>query len=120
MLKMNEKKDIITSSIQKEYDPTNDLDIEDDLSDALDNIRRKFDPYQRYIMIVGFTILVLLVVYMGYARGALDVCNDLDGRLEIDWGVNIECHPRQSIPAIDAQNPRVNVLQPIDFVENAP
>ncbi len=82
---------------------------DEELLNALDKIRDKFDPYQRYIMIVGIIIMVMLVVFLGYARGALDVCNSLDGRLEIDWGV--ECHPRQSIPAIDAQDPRLNILQ---------
>ncbi len=86
-----------------------------ELLNALDKIREKFDPYQRYIMIVGFIIMILLVVFMGYARGALDVCNSLDGRLEIDWGV--VCHPRQPIPAIDAQDPRLNIF-PLVFNQN--
>ncbi len=77
-----------------DYDPAKDPEVEpdwEDVVDKLDFIRDKFMPYQRYIMIVGFTILIILVVYLGYARGALDVCNDLGGRLEV--GREIVCHP---------------------------
>lgn len=67
-------------------------DTEDDLIyTKLDNIRDKFAPYQRIIMIGGLIILIFLVVYLGYARGSLDVCNDLGGRLEVGWTIN--CRP---------------------------
>ncbi|KKM60432.1 hypothetical protein LCGC14_1541860 [marine sediment metagenome] len=82
-----------------DYNPAEDPEVEpdwEDLKDKLDFVRKKFDPYQRYIMIVGFTILIILVVYLGYARGALDVCNDLGGRLEV--GREIVCHPSQYTP----------------------
>jgi len=48
-------------------------------------------PYnrKRYIMIIGFTILVMLVVYLGYAYGGLKVCSQLDGILDS----NFTCHP---------------------------
>ena len=58
---------------------------------TMDKIRDKLEPYKRYIMIGGFTMLILLVVYLGYARGSLDVCNDLGGRLEVGW--DIHCQP---------------------------
>ena len=48
----------------------------------------------RYIMIVGFSLLILLVVYLGYARGGLDICNSLGGRFEA--GIEIKCHPGYS------------------------
>ena len=51
-------------------------------------------------MIVCFTILIFLVVFLGYARGALDVCNALDGRLEVNL-LKVECHPRQNNPTTD-------------------
>lgn len=80
----------------------------DDLWDRLVSIRDKCMPYQRYIMIVGFTMLILLVVWLGYVRGALDVCNDLGGRLEVGW--KILCHPGQNIPIINSSEPRFNIF----------
>ncbi|KKK74175.1 hypothetical protein LCGC14_2886390, partial [marine sediment metagenome] len=40
-----------------------------------------------------------LVVYLGYARGSLDVCNDLGGRLEVGWTIN--CRPGPCSTPID-------------------
>ncbi len=78
-----------------EINNKNDIDRPDAAAEWLVKWRNEL-PYniKRYTMIVGFIILVLLVVYLGYARGALDVCNDLGGRLEIKV-VNIQCHPDQ-------------------------
>ena len=87
----------------------------DDLWDRLKSIRDKGMPYQRYIMIVGFTILILLVVFLGYARGALDVCNSLGGRLEVGW--KILCHPGQNIQIIDSSEPRFNIFIS-EFIKN--
>ena len=74
------------------YNPAEDPEVDEDMSLVLHNlkkIREKFDPYQRWIMIVGFTILIFLVVFLGYARGALDICTSLDGLLDDDF----KCHP---------------------------
>ena len=87
----------------KEYrGPTNDPDVTDNTAEELNRWADKLMPYQRYIMIVGFIILVLLVVYLGYARGALDVCNDLGGRLEVNI-LGIKCHPGH-------YNPQDNII----------
>ena len=75
-------------------------DTEDSLIyTKLDTIRDKLDPYQRIIMIGGFIILIFLVVYLGYARGSLDVCNDLGGRLEVGWTIN--CRPGSCSTPLD-------------------
>ena len=71
----------------------------DDITTTLDSIRDKLDPYQRIIMIGGFVILIFLVVYLGYARGSLDVCNDLGGRLEVGWEIN--CRPGSCSTPLD-------------------
>ncbi len=68
----------------------------------LDTIRDKLAPYQRIIMIGGFVILIFLVVYLGYARGSLDVCNDLGGRLEVGWTIN--CRPGSCRTPIDTKD----------------
>ena len=75
---------------EKKIEEPEDGDIIQGL-EQLNRFRDKFISHQRVIMIVGFTILVILVVFLGYARGALDVCNDLGGRLAVGW--EIKCHP---------------------------
>lgn len=85
------------------YDSANDPDVTDTYGEELIRWRDKLMSYQRYIMIVGFTILIILVVFLGYARGALDVCNDLGGRLEINWMMP-KCHPdyyKQNIDSVE-------------------
>ena len=77
---------------EKEIEQQQDTDIEDGL-EGLNRLRAKLEPYNRYIMIAGFIILIMLVVYLGYARGALDVCNDLGGRLEVKKMFGIDCRP---------------------------
>ena len=69
-----------------------DIDVGDSFKE-LNRLRDKLEPYNRYIMIAGFIILIMLVVYLGYARGALDVCNDLGGRLEVKKMFGIDCLP---------------------------
>ena len=97
---MNQNNNNLSNIEHPDYDPAEDPKVEpdwEDIEDKLGFIRDKLMPYQRYIMIVGLTILILLVVYLGYARGALDVCNDLGGRLEIKV-LNVECHPSHYTP----------------------
>ncbi len=97
MTETNKHNNNLLNISHPDYDPAKDPKVEpdwEDIEDKLGFIRDKFDPYQRYIMIVGLTILILLVVYLGYARGALDVCNDLGGRLEVDM-MKVKCHPSQ-------------------------
>ena len=87
------------------YDPAKDPEVQPDtFIEWLVEWRNNL-PYNkiRYIMIVGFTILIILVVFLGYARGALDVCNDLDGRLEINL-LHIKCHPSQYNPTTENQD----------------
>ena len=103
-MKQNNKN--ISNVSHPNYNPAEDPEVEPDVplvSHTLNKIRGRFMPYQRYIMIVGFIILVMLVVFLGYARGALDVCNDLDGRLEVGW--KIKCHPSHY-----NQTPTVNII----------
>ena len=96
-----------------DYDPAKDPEVEpdwEDIKDKLGFIRDKLDPYQRYIMIVGFTILIILVVYLGYARGALDICNDLGGRLEVDM-MKVKCHPSQYTPQIQFRDGTTSTIE---------
>ena len=67
---------------------------EDDVTDSVTNYITKFRdelPYnkKRYLMIILFIVLIMLVVYLGYAYGGLKVCSDLDGILDSDF----KCHP---------------------------
>jgi len=52
-------------------------------TDAMLKFREEL-PYnkRRYIMIIGFSILVLLVVYLGYAYGGLKMCTQVGGILD--------------------------------------
>ena len=65
-------------------EPTEDIDTA-----GLTNQLDKLLPYKREIMIVLFIILILLVVFLGYAFGGLRVCTDLDGLLDDKF----KCHP---------------------------
>lgn len=56
--------------------------------------------YKRYTMIIGFTILVMIVVWLGYAYGGLKVCSQLDGVLDSDF----ICHPNYAPPINNVNN----------------
>ena len=57
---------------------------------GLYTLKEKLMPWQREIMIVGMIILIALVVFLGFARGGLEVCNDVGGYF--DW--KLKCHPQ--------------------------
>ena len=61
----------------------------DEASEKLNILRRKLMPWQKEIMITLFIILILLVVFLGYAYGGMKVCSDLDGILDDKF----KCHP---------------------------
>ncbi len=68
-----------------------DMDKEDEADmQQLYRLREKFMPYQREIMLTGMIILIALVVFLGFARGGLEVCNDVGGYF--NW--KLECHPQ--------------------------
>ena len=71
-------------------------DVTDNMTEELERFRQKFMPYQRYIMIIGIIILILLVVFLGYAYGGLKVCADLDGLLD----KNFKCHLNSTVTPI--------------------
>ena len=71
----------------------------DEMAD-LDNIRAKFMPYQRYIMIVGLIIMIMLVVFLGFAYGSARVCNQLGGFLDDRFKCHLDCNPSSDDPNI--------------------
>ena len=98
---------------EKEYNAKDDPEVTDDWPAEADRIRRKFMPYHRYIMIGGITILIFLVVFLGFAYGGMKVCSQLDGILDnkfkchLDYSPEPVYDPRQSILAdivFDIQN----------------
>ena len=113
-----QRKEPITDIQHPDYDPANDPEVEDSFPKWMNNLRDKLDPYQRPVMIIGFIILVMLVVFLGYARGALDVCNDLGGRLEASLNFyKIKCHPGQGIPIENVDMVGQPFIVP-DFIQN--
>ena len=70
---------------QKDNKIDENIDIE-----PLDRLRDRLMPYQREIMLTGMIILIALVVFLGFARGGLEVCNDVGGYF--DW--KLKCHPQ--------------------------
>ena len=74
-----------------DYDPSKDPEVQPDtITECLVEWKNNL-PYnkKRYIMIVGFTILIFLVVFLGYAYGGMKVCSNLDGLLDSEF----KCHP---------------------------
>ncbi len=68
----------------------NDNKIDEDIDiGPLDRLRDRLLPYQRVIMLTGMIILIALVVFLGFARGGLEVCNSVGGYF--DW--KLKCHP---------------------------
>ncbi len=55
----------------------------------LNRLRDRLMPYQREIMLTGMFILIALVVFLGFARGGLEVCNSVGGHF--DW--KLKCRP---------------------------
>ena len=61
----------------------------DDSFKRLFELRDRLMPYQREIMLTGMFILIALVVFLGFARGGLEVCNSVGGHF--DW--KLKCRP---------------------------
>jgi|TARA_Y100000310_G_scaffold344046_1_gene454774 hypothetical protein len=72
----------------KTADPDADLAIKQ----WLGRLRDKAEPYERFIMLGGMIILIFLVVFLGYARGGLDTCNDLGGRFDSKLDCHLGCY----------------------------
>lgn len=75
-----------------DYNPAKDPEVEPDWEDVknkLEYIKNKLWPYQKYIMIVGILMLIMIVVFLGYAYGGMKVCSELDGILDDKF----KCHP---------------------------
>ena len=75
--------------VQTEPETVKEDQIDEDMdkfSQWMVNFRDNL-PYNktRYLMIVGFTMLVLLVVYLGYAYGGLKMCTQVGGILDSDY-----------------------------------
>lgn len=93
------------------YEPEQDPEIADNVSEEIERLRDKLMPYQRYIMIIGIIVLILLVVFLGYAYGGLKVCSELDGLLDKSF----KCHPNYkpepiyNIPQTIVPNFTINV-----------
>ena len=82
------RKENIPSKMGQEEE---DMDKEDEADmRQLYRLREKFMPYQREIMLTGMIILIALVVFLGFARGGLEVCNSVGGYF--NW--KLECHPQ--------------------------
>ncbi len=75
-------------------------DHEEGMDETIEKLQAWRDelPYnkKRYTMIVLFTVLILIVVYMGYAYGGLKVCTSMDGVFD---QLRFECHPSEYEPS---------------------
>ena len=69
--------------VEKEHS-IEDIDI-----GPLNRLRDRLMPYQREIMLGGMILLITLVVFLGFARGGLEVCNSVGGHF--DW--KLKCRP---------------------------
>lgn len=85
---VNHKRDL-SDYTHPDYDSSEDPNVTDTIDEEVGRWLDKLLPYKRYIMIGGTVILIILVVFLGYALGGLKVCNDLDGILDSKF----KCHP---------------------------
>ena len=60
----------------------NDTDVTDSFPEEINRWIDKLMPYQRPIMIYGMIILILLVVFLGFAYGMAKMCNEFGGILD--------------------------------------
>jgi len=56
-------------------------------------LRDRLMPYQRPIMIVLFIIMIMLVVFLGFAYGSARVCNEAGGFLDDKFECHLDCSP---------------------------
>ena len=96
---MNEEKQIVEEE-------TKESEEADKVHDALIGFRERMMPYQSYIMITGIIILIMLVVFLGFAYGGMKVCSDLDGVLDNKF----KCHPDFYKDQLIAQDKMINGL----------
>ena len=82
---------------EKKIEELEDEDITEGLKE-LNRFRDKFMPYQRYIMIVGIIIMIILVVFLGYAYGSARVCNQVGGLLNNKLVCHLDCNPPPKPP----------------------
>ena len=102
---MEQNNNNVSNISHPDYDPAKDPEVgADSVAEWLREWRDNL-PYnqRRYVLIVGFTLLILLVVFLGYARGAWDVCSDLGGKMDGKL-LHIECHPSQYNPPTETVN----------------
>ncbi len=85
----------------EDYEPEDDPEVTDNWPAEAERIKKKFMPYHRYIMIGGFTILIFLVVFLGFAYGGMKVCSQLDGILDNKF----KCHPGYELDLMYNQEP---------------
>lgn len=83
------RKENIPSKMTELQQKDNKIDEDIDIGPLI-RLRDKFMPYQREIMLTGMFILIALVVFLGFARGGLEVCNSVGGHF--NW--KLECHPQ--------------------------
>ena len=85
----SDKKSSENKLITKDPDKQ-DIEVDlDQLNEEFSKLFKPFMPYQRHIMIYGMIVLIMLVVFLGYAYGGMKVCSELDGILDD----NFTCHP---------------------------
>lgn len=87
--KLREQNRHLLDEVMEEEPKQSEEAEEDKVHDALIRFRERMMPYQNYIMIVGILILIMLVVFLGFAYGGMKVCSDLDGVLDNKF----KCHP---------------------------
>lgn len=63
------------------YNPAEDPEVTDNIGKEFDRTMGKMMPYKRLIMIVLSIVLIMLVVFLGFAYGGLKVCNQVGGFL---------------------------------------
>lgn len=72
------------------------IEPNDQNSDEYDEIAPIKFKFQRPLTTILLIVLIMLVVFLGYARGVLQVCKELGGELTSDK--LISCRPYKPIP----------------------
>lgn len=58
-------------------------------TEEIDSIKGRLAPYQRPILIIGITLFLIIIFFVGFGIGGFVVCHQQEGLLDDSF----KCHP---------------------------
>ena len=66
-----------------------------ELKEMSNSLRDKLMPYQRPILYIGISLLLLLLLFIGFSIGAYSICRQADGFLDDKFYCHVDYYNEQ-------------------------